>query len=88
MYQKEVLRMATDKARYTVSVDDDLFQRIEDFRYQNRYATRSEATAELIRIGLDVLRKSGSIDDVKLEDLRIKSDAEIEDRLKKIAEDA
>ena len=44
--------MATDKARYTVSVDRDLFQRIEDFRFKYRYQTRSEATVELIRLGL------------------------------------
>ena len=44
--------MATDKARYTVSVDWDIFQRIEDFRFKYRYQTRSEATVELIRLGL------------------------------------
>ena len=46
------MNMATDKARYTVSVDRDLFQRIEDFRFKYRYQTRSEATVELIRLGL------------------------------------
>lgn len=44
--------MATDKARYTVSVDEDMFQKIETFRYENRYPTRSAATVELIRLGL------------------------------------
>jgi len=44
--------MATDKPRYTVSVDNDLFQRIEDFRFEHRFQTRSEATVELIRLGL------------------------------------
>lgn len=45
--------MATDKSRYTVSVDDDMFQKIEDFRFENRFQTRSEATVELIRRGLE-----------------------------------
>ena len=45
--------MATKKPRYTVSVDDEMFKQIEDFRYQNRYATRSQATCELIRLGLE-----------------------------------
>ena len=36
--------MATDKSRYTVSVDDDMFKKIEDFRFENRFPTRSEAT--------------------------------------------
>lgn len=49
--------MATNKPRYTVSVDDDLFQEIEDFRFENRFQTRSEATVELIRLGLRALRK-------------------------------
>ena len=47
--------MATNKPRYTVSVDDELFQRIEDFRFEHRFQTRSEATVELIRMGLDAL---------------------------------
>ena len=42
--------MATDRPRYTVSVDNDLFQQIEDFRFEHRFQTRSEATVELIRL--------------------------------------
>ena len=49
--------MATDKPRYTVSVDNDLFQQIEDFRFERRFQTRSEATVELIRLGLEALKK-------------------------------
>ena len=49
--------MATDRPRYTVSVDAALFQKIEDFRFKNRYQTRSEATVELIRKGLEQLEK-------------------------------
>lgn len=48
--------MATDKPRYTVSVDPELFQKIEDFRFEHRFQTRSEATVELIRLGLDALK--------------------------------
>ena len=47
--------MATNRARYTVSVDDEMFQQIEDFRFENRYQTRSDATVELIRLGLRVI---------------------------------
>lgn len=45
--------MATDRARYTVSVTQEMFEAIEDFRFKNRYQTRSEATVELIRLGLE-----------------------------------
>lgn len=49
--------MATDKARYTVSVTDEMFEQIEDFRFKNRFQNRSDATAELIRIGLEQAMK-------------------------------
>lgn len=48
--------MSTNRPRYTVSVDDDLFKKIEDFRFENRFQTRSEATVELIRLGLESLK--------------------------------
>lgn len=49
--------MATNKPRYTVSVDDEMFKAIENFRFENRFQTRSEATVELIRLGLEQLEK-------------------------------
>ena len=49
--------MATEKARYTVSVDEDMFEKIETFRYENRYPTRSAATVELIRLGLEAIER-------------------------------
>ena len=49
--------MATDKPRYTVSVDSEMFQEIENFRFENRYQTRSEATVELIRRGLESIKR-------------------------------
>lgn len=52
--------MATNKLRYTVSVDEDLFQQIEDFRFTRRYQTRSEATVELIRLGLEMVKQQQS----------------------------
>ena len=49
--------MVTNKQRYTVSVDNELFQHIEVFRFEHRFQTRSEATVELIRLGLESLMK-------------------------------
>lgn len=49
--------MGTNRPRYTVSVDQDMFDKIEDFRFENRYQTRAEATVELIRLGLEVLEE-------------------------------
>lgn len=49
--------MATTRPRYTVSVDDDLFKQIEDFRFENRFNTRAEATTCLIRYGLEAVKE-------------------------------
>ena len=49
--------MATKKKRYMISVDDKMFNDIEDYRFRERFQTRSEATTELIRIGLKVVQK-------------------------------
>lgn len=49
--------MSTDRARYTVSLDEELFQEVENFRYENRFPNRSTATVELIRRGLEAVKK-------------------------------
>lgn len=61
--------MATSRPRYTVSVDDDLFQKIEDFRYSHRYKNRADATVALIARGLsDVLGSSNPLDELCITD--------------------
>ncbi len=49
--------MPTEKPRYTVIVDDDTLKQIDDFRFENRYPSRSAATLELIRIGMKTLKE-------------------------------
>ena len=49
--------MPTDKPRYTVIVDEGMLKRIDDFRFENRYPSRSAATLELIRLGLEQVEK-------------------------------
>ena len=49
--------MPTKKPRYTIIVDDELLKKIDDFRFENRYPSRSAATLDLIRIGMEVLEK-------------------------------
>lgn len=56
----EVRYMPTKKPRYTIIVDDELLKRIDDFRFENRYSSRSAATLELIRLGLDALEQQNS----------------------------
>jgi len=54
--------LATKKPRYTVSVDEELFQQIEDYRFKHRFQTRSEATVELIRLGLKSINQDSNSD--------------------------
>lgn len=49
--------MPTQKPRYTVIVDEELLKEIDDFRFENRYPSRSAATLELIRMGIEQLKK-------------------------------
>ena len=49
--------LATKRKRYLISVDDEMFPAIENFRFENRYQTRSAATQELIRRGLETVKK-------------------------------
>lgn len=53
-----MIKLATQKHRYMISVDDEMFNAIEDFRFGHRYQNRSQATSELIRLGLEVIHKS------------------------------
>jgi len=50
--------MPTEKPRYTVIVDEELLKEIDDFRFDNRYPSRSAATLDLIRMGIKELKKS------------------------------
>ena len=49
--------MPTEKPRFTIVVDEDLFKQIDDFRFENRYSSRSAAALDLIRLGLKNLTK-------------------------------
>jgi len=49
--------MPTEKPRYTVTVDEELLKKIDDFRFENRYPSRSAATLELIRLGMEALKE-------------------------------
>lgn len=49
--------MATDKPRFTITVPEEMLKQIDDFRFANRYATRTQATNELIRLGIEALER-------------------------------
>ena len=49
--------MPTEKPRYCITVDDEMLKEIDDFRFENRYNSRSQATLDLIRMGLQCLKE-------------------------------
>ena len=51
--------MATIKPRFSIVVDEEINQRIEDYFYNNRLRSKSAAAVELIKIGLEALEKEG-----------------------------
>ena len=53
--------MPTEKPRYCITVDDEMLKEIDDFRFGNRYNSRSQATLELIRLGLQALKEQKSM---------------------------
>ncbi|MCL2498211.1 MAG: ribbon-helix-helix domain-containing protein [Symbiobacteriaceae bacterium] len=49
--------MPTKNPRFTITVTEDMLKDIEDFRYENRYPTRTQAVNELFRMGIEALKK-------------------------------
>lgn len=52
--------MPTQKPRYCITVDENMLKEIDDYRFEHRYNSRSLATVELIRLGLDALKKQNN----------------------------
>jgi metal-responsive CopG/Arc/MetJ family transcriptional regulator len=49
--------MPSDKPKILFVMDKELLERIEDFRFNNRISSRSEAVRKLIESGLKVSTK-------------------------------
>lgn len=49
--------MPTEKPRYTITLDEEMLKAIDDFRFEHRYPNRTQATLELIRLGMEALKK-------------------------------
>lgn len=57
--------MPSNKPRFTVVCDEELLKRIDDFRFENRYTSRTSAAIELINRGLEAVEKEASKKDSK-----------------------
>lgn len=45
--------MPTEKPRFSLTVDEETLELIDNYRYENRYPTRSEAVIALVKMGLE-----------------------------------
>lgn len=55
--------MATDRPRFTVSLDDETFNRVKRFQADGAYSTRSKAIEALIVNALDKIERSPTTHD-------------------------
>lgn len=49
--------MATEKPRFTITMDESLLEKIDDYKFESRIKNQSKAIVELVRIGLDRLEE-------------------------------
>ena len=47
--------MLTDKPRFTITMDEALFDQIEEYKFNNRFKNQTKVVISLIEKGLDVL---------------------------------
>lgn len=53
--------MPTSKPRFTITMDESLFQQIEEFRFNHRYKNQTQAVLALIEKGIDDLLQQSNI---------------------------
>ena len=49
--------MPTKMPRFTIAIPQDVFDELEDYRFEKRYASRSKATVDILKLGLEALKK-------------------------------
>ena len=49
--------MPTKMPRFTIAIPQDVFNELEDYRFEKRYASRSKATVDILKLGLEALKK-------------------------------
>lgn len=59
--------MATDKPRFTITVDEELYKLIDDFKFQNRCKNQTQAVITLIESGLETMQLKTTTEEDKPE---------------------
>ncbi len=53
----------TEKPRFSITLDESLFERLERYRYECRFSTRSKAAVHLIEVALNELSNNDALTD-------------------------
>ena len=57
--------MATEKPRFTITLDDDLYKEVLDYKQENGISTQSKAIQRLVRLAVsDVDKTSEKLDEL------------------------
>ena len=62
--------MATEKPRFSITLDEDLLGRVEDYRHENKISTRSKAVVQLVEKGINELLKAEAAEIKKAPSIR------------------
>lgn len=62
--------MATDKPRFTITLDDDIYAEVIAYKDKHGLATQSKAIRQLVEIGLDSLTKEVRREDPIVQKIR------------------
>lgn len=49
--------MPTKKPRCTITCDEEFYKKFEDYRFDNRYKSESEAALALLKLGFETIEK-------------------------------
>lgn len=72
--------MATDKPRFTITLPDDVFDQVAQYKTENKISTQSKAIQKLIGIGLESIKepeqtqRAPSLDGLDAEDVEVARD--------------
>ena len=47
--------MATEKPRFTITMDESLLDEVDNFKFEHRIKNQSKAIVELVKLGMDAL---------------------------------
>ena len=49
--------MPTQKPRFSIAMDDDLLQAVDDYKFENRVKSQNQAINDLVRAGIEELKR-------------------------------